>query len=276
MARRYRKPINTRSASCSTCVSRNPFPIKDHASFGLLRAIVAGKFAPPRTLRAELPEKLEGIILRAMRTAPEERFESVHALGRELWEFASPDAREQWRSYYLDDPLRAPPKASTHAMPLIEAMVRGIAAGTPPGDPLALRPDGAVAARGGAPAGRGDAHHGRAAEAGHRRLVRGRCVRGESALHPAQTADDGAVRRGRARWRSWPLPAWLILRRPSGGDSPTVAAPVGRPRRLRRLPRPRRFLGPCRCSARAARTASRGSARASSTATDHRPPVADQ
>ena len=105
----------------------NSHPYQGLASFSLLRAIVLGKFPPPSTLRPELPEKLEGIILRAMRTGPEQRFESIQALGRELLEFASPEARAQWRSYYLDDRLKAPPKASTHAMPLIEAMARGVA-----------------------------------------------------------------------------------------------------------------------------------------------------
>ncbi|HEY7374757.1 MAG TPA: serine/threonine-protein kinase, partial [Polyangia bacterium] len=109
------------------CLTRS-LPYQDHQSFGLLRAIVVGKFPAPRALRPELPETLEEIILRAMRTAPEERFESVYALGRELWQFASSAAREQWRAYYLDDRLRAPAKASTHAMPLIEAMARGLAA----------------------------------------------------------------------------------------------------------------------------------------------------
>ena len=109
------------------CLTKT-LPYQNHASFGLLRAIVLGHFTPPRALRPDLPEKLEGIILRAMRTAPEERFESAHALGRDLWEFASPDARAKWRSYFLDDRLKAPPKASTHAMPLIEAMARGLAA----------------------------------------------------------------------------------------------------------------------------------------------------
>jgi hypothetical protein len=106
----------------------NALPYQNQASFLLLRAIMAGKFAPPRTLRADLPQKLEDTILRAMRIAPEERFDSVHALGRELWEFASPEARDRWQTYYFDDRLKAPPKASTHAMPLIEAMARGMAA----------------------------------------------------------------------------------------------------------------------------------------------------
>jgi serine/threonine-protein kinase len=101
-------------------------PYQNHASIGLLRAILVGKFPPPRELRPDIPEALEAIVLRAMRLEPEERFESVFALGRELWTFASADAQEEWRSYYLESPLRAPPKASTHAIPLIEAMARGL------------------------------------------------------------------------------------------------------------------------------------------------------
>jgi len=102
-------------------------PYQQHADISLLRAIDLGKFTPPSALRGDLPPKLEAIILRAMRSAPEERYESVQALGRELWEFAGPVAREQWRSYYLDNRTTAPPKASAHAMPLVEAMARGIA-----------------------------------------------------------------------------------------------------------------------------------------------------
>jgi eukaryotic-like serine/threonine-protein kinase len=134
------------------CLTKK-LPYHNHGSLGLLRAILVGKFAPPRTLRADLPEKLEAIVLRAMRIAPEERFESVHALGRELWEFASPEARERWRSYYVD-PLRAPPKASTHAMPLIEVLARGIAvptpspAQTPARDPAGFAPTEAARAVG--------------------------------------------------------------------------------------------------------------------------------
>ena len=121
------------------CLTKS-LPYQNYASFGLLRAILAGKFPPPCTLRSDLPEKLEAIILRAMRAGPEERFESVYALGRELWEFAGSETREQWRSYYRDERLKAPPKASTHAMPLIEAMARGLAAGAPLRNTAALAP----------------------------------------------------------------------------------------------------------------------------------------
>ena len=110
-------------------------PYRNHASLGLLRAIVLGKFDPPRALRPDLPENLETIVLRAMRGTPQERFESVHALGRELWAFGSETAREKWRAYYLDDRVKAPPKASTHAMPLIEAMARGLSPPSPSSDP---------------------------------------------------------------------------------------------------------------------------------------------
>jgi serine/threonine-protein kinase len=118
------------------CLTKT-LPYQGHASFGLLRAIVLGKFTPPAALRSDLPEKLEGIVLRAMRTVPEERFESMHELGRALWEFGSPEAREKWRAYYCDE-RRPPPKASTHAMPLIEALARGIAAEPPAGGSVAL------------------------------------------------------------------------------------------------------------------------------------------
>ena len=119
----------------------NALPYQNQASFLLMRAIMAGKFAPPRSLRADLPQKLEDIILRAMRTDPEERFDSVHALGRELWEFASPEARDRWQTYYLDERVKAAPKASTHAMPLIEAMARGISTpGRAGGTPAAATP----------------------------------------------------------------------------------------------------------------------------------------
>jgi serine/threonine-protein kinase len=113
-------------------------PYQGLASFALLRAIGVGKFTPPAALRSDLPEKLEGIILRAMRVVPEERFESIHALGRELLQFASPEVKEQWRAYYVDDRLRAQPKASTHAMPLIEAMARGVAAERRAGGSVAM------------------------------------------------------------------------------------------------------------------------------------------
>ena len=114
-------------------------PYQDHGNLSLLRAIDVGKFKPPREHRADLPEKLEAIILRAMRNAPEDRFESMHELGRQLWEFASPDAQQQWRSFYFE-PASPRAKASAHGMPMVEAMARAMAGGGRPRDSFALAP----------------------------------------------------------------------------------------------------------------------------------------
>jgi serine/threonine protein kinase len=75
-------------------------PYEDHQDRALLRAIEAGRFAAPHTLRPDLPEELEAIVLRAMHVSPSERFESVYALGQRLWRLASPRSQEEWRSYY--------------------------------------------------------------------------------------------------------------------------------------------------------------------------------
>ena len=139
-------------------------PYQDHGNLSLLRAIDVGEFAPPRAHRADLPAKLEAIILRAMSTAPAARFESMHALGQQLWEFASPEVRQQWRSYYFD-PASPRPKASTHGMPMVEAMVQGMGGGVGAGggggvgdgggggavDSLALAPTATMAPAGGVP-----------------------------------------------------------------------------------------------------------------------------
>ena len=111
------------------CLTKS-LPYQNHASLGLLRAIVLGKFPPPRALRPELPEKLEEIILRAMRTAPEERFESVHALGRELLPFASAHAREQVAVVLP----RRPPEGAAQGVDARDAADRGDGARDVAGD----------------------------------------------------------------------------------------------------------------------------------------------
>jgi hypothetical protein len=75
----------------------------------LLRAISEGQFDSPRTLRADLPAGLEAIVLRAMHLAPKARFESIHALGQKLWEFASPRGQAQWKTFYFHTPEAARP-----------------------------------------------------------------------------------------------------------------------------------------------------------------------
>jgi serine/threonine protein kinase len=81
---------------------RLPFSgIKDVA---LLKAIARGAFAAPRSYRADLPEELEAVILRAMSMAPSDRFESVYELGQKLWPFASRLARRSWERFYTAGP----------------------------------------------------------------------------------------------------------------------------------------------------------------------------
>jgi eukaryotic-like serine/threonine-protein kinase len=90
-------------------------PYASYQSMRLLRAISEGKFDPPRKLRADLPEGLEAIVLRAMHVSPKERFESIHALGQRLWEFASARGQAQWKTFYFHTPAVAqPPRALVH------------------------------------------------------------------------------------------------------------------------------------------------------------------
>lgn len=90
---------------------RLPFGgLKDIA---LLKAISRGDFLPPRTHRPELPEALESIVVRAMSVAPAGRFESVYALGQQLWPFASRLGRNRWERYYGGDPVAAVGGATT-------------------------------------------------------------------------------------------------------------------------------------------------------------------
>ncbi|HVZ85636.1 MAG TPA: serine/threonine-protein kinase, partial [Polyangia bacterium] len=98
------------------CLTRH-LPYEDHENRGLLRAIEAGRFLPPRARRSDVPEALEAIVLRAMQVLPADRFESVHALGRQLWELAGLRAKEEWRRYYL-------PEAPAPAVPAFVSLTR--------------------------------------------------------------------------------------------------------------------------------------------------------
>jgi serine/threonine protein kinase len=89
------------------CLTRR-LPFADYQGGRLLRAISEGTFESPRSLRPDLPEALEAIVLRAMRVSPGERFESIHALGQKLWDFASPRGQAQWRTLYFHTPASQP------------------------------------------------------------------------------------------------------------------------------------------------------------------------
>jgi serine/threonine protein kinase len=114
-------------------------PYGDYQNMRLLRAIQDGKFEPPRKLRPDLPEGLEAIILRAMHVAPKQRFESIHALGQRLWEFASPRGQTQWKNFYFHTPASGPAiRESMHEAPALQAMAALAAKSKPrPIDPTA-------------------------------------------------------------------------------------------------------------------------------------------
>jgi serine/threonine protein kinase len=79
-------------------------PFAEHQGTRLLRAISEGQFEAPRALRPDLPGGLEAIVLRAMSVSAKDRFESIHALGQRLWEFASPRGQAQWKTFYFHTP----------------------------------------------------------------------------------------------------------------------------------------------------------------------------
>jgi hypothetical protein len=55
-------------------------------------------------VRADIPERLEEAILRALDPTPEKRFKTVHELGHTLVSFASPTGRGRWKPYYRTPP----------------------------------------------------------------------------------------------------------------------------------------------------------------------------
>jgi serine/threonine protein kinase len=85
------------------CLTKK-LPFEEHQNLSLLRAIEVGRFQGPRAHRPEIPEALQAIILRAMHANPNERFESVHALGQALWTFASSRGQVEWKNYYFHTP----------------------------------------------------------------------------------------------------------------------------------------------------------------------------
>jgi len=114
-------------------------PFAGHKGARLLDAIAEGKFAPPRTLRPDLPEGLEAIVLRAMHLAPAQRFESIYALGQRLWEFASARGQGQWKTFYFHTPPAAHvARPSTYTN---DAELRAIPRARPPVEAPAVTPD---------------------------------------------------------------------------------------------------------------------------------------
>jgi serine/threonine protein kinase len=74
----------------------------DSLGLKVLVEVVNGRFVPPREIRAEIPESLERVVLRALRVTPEDRFPSLRALGAALLPFASRRQRTMWEETFSE------------------------------------------------------------------------------------------------------------------------------------------------------------------------------
>ncbi|MCB9577899.1 MAG: protein kinase [Polyangiaceae bacterium] len=79
-----------------------PFAAQADTFMTLIMAISEGRFPPPRQHRADLPEGLEAVVLRAMSLDKEARFASTGELGLALLPFASPRARTIWQPVFTE------------------------------------------------------------------------------------------------------------------------------------------------------------------------------
>jgi predicted Ser/Thr protein kinase len=89
-----------------------------HMTLPLARAIADGDFAAPRTLRADIPQEVEDIILRAMARLPQQRFASVRELGAALTSLPSMKGRRgsgAWLEYFGPADARGNPEAPRSA-----------------------------------------------------------------------------------------------------------------------------------------------------------------
>jgi eukaryotic-like serine/threonine-protein kinase len=76
--------------------------------YAIMSSISAGRYPAPRVMRPDLSPQLEAIMVRALGTRPEDRFFSVHDLGRALLPFASPAGQSTWSGFYASAPLVLP------------------------------------------------------------------------------------------------------------------------------------------------------------------------
>jgi hypothetical protein len=96
----------------------------------LIRAIERGRIAGPRSLRPDIPEALEQVIMKAISVDPAQRFDKVQDLGRALWPFGSQLGQGVWKKYYFETPPEGAPrsneaKMSTTGIPLLLQMAKG-------------------------------------------------------------------------------------------------------------------------------------------------------
>jgi serine/threonine protein kinase len=175
------------------CLTRK-LPYGSFQSMRLFRAIAEGKFDPPRKLRADIPEGLEAIVLRAMHVSPKGRFESIHAVGQRLWEFASPRGQSQWKVFYSPTPVAAPaPERPNEEKPRPDstASLEPVSApGTEPLRPPAIRQESLAVTKTVAASGAAEA-----TSLSHSDIA------GESALSDARDTFSGVRARRLSRWR---------------------------------------------------------------------------
>ena len=78
-------------------------PHEGNTAYMIMHSIGEGNFVLPRKLRPDVPGALEAVLVRAMSRKPQDRFESVHELGRALLAHASSKRRVIWSDYYERD-----------------------------------------------------------------------------------------------------------------------------------------------------------------------------
>ncbi len=87
-------------------------PHEGDSLYAIMRSISEGRFHPPRVLRPDLSPEMEAVVLRALGIRADDRYPSVHALGRALLPFASPKGRVVWTDYYSRSPGPSGPPMS--------------------------------------------------------------------------------------------------------------------------------------------------------------------
>jgi serine/threonine-protein kinase len=98
------------STAFEMATGTNPFA---HASSFVetVDAVRASRFPKPSDVYPEIDPKLEDIILRAMRKDPKDRWPTLEQMGAALLEFAGPQAKLNWTTYFTtprSSPVAAP------------------------------------------------------------------------------------------------------------------------------------------------------------------------
>jgi len=90
--------------------------------YPVLRSIVTGAMVKPRSVRPELPEDFEAVVLRATSLDISARYGSVDELARALLPFAPRSSRDSWRPVFGGDEPSAPEPSAPPAPSLVESL----------------------------------------------------------------------------------------------------------------------------------------------------------